>query len=384
MTAPHYQARLVTSDEIDSRLRSAWSALEARARYPNAFLSPHFVLPALKYLETSGDCFGVFVERAAGGSRELVGAAWLRMEQPTRRFPLPHLTAYLSIHSYLADFLLDREYAAEARQELYRAVRRAGRTWHGLRLNYASAESIQDEAAQAAARENGMIWHLRETWQRATFQPSTAEAALSSHIPRRKIKNYRRSMKKLATRGRLEWRLLLGGEEGFAHSIEDFLRLEHSGWKKAQSTSLLSNPREAAFFREMMSGFGNAGQAFFTEMRLDEEVISSSANLISGQAGFGFKIGWEETFAEYGIGIANEIQMLEHAAQLPPITQMDSCAAPNSYMNELWPERRTLCDGWFSLTPLGNAALTGIQWAQTLKKTLKGISPREPFSSTLQ
>lgn len=371
MTAARYHARLVTPDEIASRLRSDWASLEARALYPNAFHSPHFVLPARKYLETSGDCFGVFVEREAGSSRELVGAAWLRMEKPTRRFPLPHLSAFLSLHSYLADFLLDREYAAEARLELYRALRRAGRAWHGLRLNSVSAESIQDEAAQAAARENGMRWHPREVWQRATFQPIQAETTLSNYISKRRMKTYRNNWKKLTERGRLDWGLRWGGVEGFARGIEDFLRAEHSGWKKEQGTSLLSRPREAAFFREMMSGFGNEKRAFLTEIRLDDRVIASSANLISGQAGFGFKIGWEETFAEYGIGIANEIQLIEHAAQLPPITQMDSCAAPDSYMNELWPGRRALCDGWFSLTPLGEAALNAAQVARTLKARLR-------------
>lgn len=378
MTAARYHARLVTPDEIASRLRSDWASLEARALYPNAFLSPHFVLPALKHMETGGNCFGVFVEREAGGSRELVGAAWLRMEKPTRRFPLPHLTAYLSIHSYLADFLLDREYAAEARLELYRALRRAGRAWHGLRLNYVSAECIQDGAAQAAARENGMRWHPREAWQRATFQPVQAETTLSNYISKRRMKTYRNNWKKLAARGRLEWGLRWGGVDGFERGIEDFLRVEHSGWKKEQGTSLLSHAGEAAFFREMMSGFGNEARAFLTEIRLDNRVIASSANLVSGRAGFGFKIGWEETFAEYGIGIANEIQLIEHAAQLPPIAQMDSCAAPDSYMNELWPGQRTLCDGWFSLTPLGEAALKAAQIARTLKARLRPRSEGNP------
>lgn len=370
----HYKARLLTAAEIEPRLVAAWAELEERALYANAFLSPHFVLPALKYLEAAQKCFGIFVEKESAGTRDLVGVAWLQARKPTRRFPLPHLAAFLSIHSYLSDFLLERECAADALQAIYRALRPARQGWHALYINNASAESVDDEIPQAAARENGMRWHLVEQWQRVIFRPAQAQRALSEHISKRRLKNYQKSWKKLEEQGRLEWVLRQDETNNLQTSIEAFLRVEHSGWKKEEGTSLLSHPCEADFFRDMMTGFWKAGRAYFTEITLNGQVIASTANLVSGQIGFGFKTAREEQYADYGLGIANEIKLIEHAGLLSHLSFLDSCAAPDSYLNELWPERRGMREGWFSLTPIGEAALQATHLARTLKARLRRVS----------
>lgn len=61
-----------------------------------------------------------------------------------------------------------------------------------------------------------------------------------------------------------------------------------------------------------MEGFNKTGRAFFTEIVLNDKIISSTTNLISGKAGFAFKVGWDIEFAKYGPGIVNEIKTLEH------------------------------------------------------------------------
>lgn len=75
--------------------------------------------------------------------------------------------------------------------------------------------------------------------------------------------------------------------------------------------------------------------------------------------------------SEYGLGIINEIKFIEHIAQFPSLTYIDGCSAPDSYINELWPGRRNLCEGWFSLTLLGEAALQAAQNAKKLKSALR-------------
>jgi len=155
-----YLTRILRLSDIDSHLVSAWADLEARALHPNSFLSPHFVLPAMKYLEPSEDCFGVFVEKLSAGSRDLVGAAWFRVCKPTRRFPLKHLAAFESVHSYLSDFLLDREHASDALKEIYGYLTDKGHAWHGLYLNNYSAGSLFTQEPLAIAADFGMRWNL--------------------------------------------------------------------------------------------------------------------------------------------------------------------------------------------------------------------------------
>ena len=51
---PKYKLSALNPSEITDRLVSAWVDLESRAIEANAYLSPYFVLPAIKYLETKG------------------------------------------------------------------------------------------------------------------------------------------------------------------------------------------------------------------------------------------------------------------------------------------------------------------------------------------
>jgi CelD/BcsL family acetyltransferase involved in cellulose biosynthesis len=65
-------------------------------------------------------------------------------------------------------------------------------------------------------------------------------------------------------------------------------------------------------------------------------------NLLSGEAGYCFKIAHDETLAKRSPGVLLEVDMVErfHASTL---RRLDSCADPyNVMINRLWPDRRAL------------------------------------------
>lgn len=66
--------RVLTAEELSASDMAAWSDLEARAIEPNAYMSPHFVLPALRHLEPEAPVEIWFVQRHAGGTAQLIGA----------------------------------------------------------------------------------------------------------------------------------------------------------------------------------------------------------------------------------------------------------------------------------------------------------------------
>lgn len=366
----HYTTRVLKPSEMNADLVSAWQGLEARAIVPNAFLSPHFVLPALRHLESSGDVFGVFVEKTSAGLSELIGVALFEIRGPSRRFPLGHLSAFETIHSYLTDFLLDREHASSALREIFHYLRAQRYRWHGLRLNNLSGEYILAEEAQAVTSEFGARWNLFEQWSRAVLAKEEFGEAALAQIPKRRVKTHQKNLKKLEELGKFEW-VLTRQTDSPQTLAEEFVRLEHSGWKGAEGTSLYSNPNHLRFFYEMMTSFNQAGRFFFTELRLNGESIASTTNFISGRAGFGFKLGWDAAYARFGLGIMNEIETMKHAAEvLSDLEYMDSSAAPDSYISDLWPGRRVICEGMFSLTPAGHVALASAGMARKLKTSL--------------
>lgn len=365
-----YTIQVLKPAEINSKLISAWDELEARAIVPNAFLSPHFVLPALRYLESSDNTFGLFVERSSGGLPELVGVALFQARKPTRKFPLKHLAAFASVHSYLSDFLIDQEDAHHALKEIYGYLTNKQHAWHGLYLSNISVDGLFTEEAQAIATDFGMKWKLFEQWSRAIFLPGQLERDPLGHLSKGQKKNHYRSQRKLQELGTLEW-VVQRGTQSLQKSIEEFVRLEHMGWKGEGGTSLYSNANHLRFFIEMMTGFNQKGRAFFTELKLNGKNIASTSNLISGKVGFGFKVGWDIEYAKYGPGTINEIKALEEGYKyISDLEYMDSSAGPDSYMNDLWPRRRELCEGMFCLTPAGRAALASVEIARKMKNAL--------------
>jgi hypothetical protein len=133
--------------ELDEGTDEAWVRLERRAVDANAFLSPHFVRPALRHLEPDLD---PVVLTASAPDGELVGLGVFRDRGPSRRFPLRHLGAFRSKHSYLSGWLLDRDAAPEAMRALLGYVSTPGTLWHGVVFPHAPADVAHGLMLEAA------------------------------------------------------------------------------------------------------------------------------------------------------------------------------------------------------------------------------------------
>ena len=73
MRAEHLEVRWRRPEELDARELQAWTGLESRAAEPNVYLSPHFVLPALRHLDASLRPVIAWIEAGTGAARELGG-----------------------------------------------------------------------------------------------------------------------------------------------------------------------------------------------------------------------------------------------------------------------------------------------------------------------
>jgi hypothetical protein len=369
--------------EIDARLISSWADLEARASVPNAFLSPYFVLPAIDHLALSEDVFGVFVEKKIAGIPSLVGVAMFKVEKPMRRFPLRHLAMFESIHSYLSGFLLDREYASDARRMIYGWLSEKKHKWHGLYIDDCPPEDLFTEEARQIASDFAMQWTTHSYWQRAVLHPKSLDGITALSLSKHMLRDYKRNLHHLQAVGHFEWKLTRGTEP-LDKSINEFIRLEHMGWKGTKGTSLYSDPNQFRFFQEMAKGFNQTGRIFFTEIHLDGICIASTANLISGQVGFGFKMGWDPQYSKYSPGRVNLIKIMEHGKDLlSDLEYIDSSTTPESYINKIWPDRRNLVEGMLSLSTLGKTVMASLNVAKKLKRTILA-NTRKFFHKNLQ
>lgn len=363
-----FRFRAVSCQAIDAATTAGWIRLEQRALEANAYLSPHFILPAVRHLDCAADPLVVLVE---DGAAELVGVGVFEQRPATWRFPLPHLSAYRSRHSYLSGLLVDRACAAAAVGAFFDFFCSKAR-WNGVEFTWRTAEGPLADLLGAVARERGLPWREQGRSQRPTFMPAQGgEAYVRSRFSAGKHRDLSRQMRRLSGHGEVSWRLRAGAGVP-SECAERFLELEHLGWKGRHGTSLRSRPEDEAFFREVVNGFRSDGRALFTELSVGDEVIASTSNFVSGAAGFGFKVGWHPDYAKQSPGMLNEVEFVRQAPLLcQDLEYFDSGAGEGSFIEKLWAGRRSLTSGIYPTTALGRRATFAVQTLRRLKRWLK-------------
>ncbi len=369
--------RSLRIEEVDAFTIASWEDLEQRSLEGNAFLSPSFVIPAMRHLavlEERQKALLVFVEKTTA-SKEVIGAAIFEESPGTLNFPVPHLKAFRSMHSYLSGLLLDRNSAREAARALFEFFCRKTK-WHGVDFVNLPADGPQAGLLEEAFREFGARWHQTDASYRAVFKPTEGgESYLNAHLPARRLKEMRRLLRRLGEGGRVNWKATFGFEVGEA-TVERFLECEHKGWKGTKRTSLRSKASHENFFREMIHRFRERDQLFFTELSVGDHIIASNVNLISGGTGFAFKISHDPDFAQFAPGLLNEYEFIRRSPDLTrSLTYVDSGADEGSFIDRLWVGRRALVSGFLGTSLLGNGVLSQIGRLRRIKR--RYFSPRD-------
>ena len=130
-----FRVRQVQFDELDNETVQSWESLEDRALESNAFLSPRFVIPAMRHLgkpeELRQTMFALW-RRLTRAQSDSFGAGVFAKIAGNRSFPLPHLRAFRSLHSYLAGILVDRNKAEGTLRSFFQFFCNKNATWHGV------------------------------------------------------------------------------------------------------------------------------------------------------------------------------------------------------------------------------------------------------------
>jgi Acetyltransferase (GNAT) domain len=365
---------------LDEETISRWGLLEERALESNAYLSPRFVIPAARHLagpKEAPEILFVFVEKVNGGVDRLSGAGVFLPSAGTPSLPFPHLKAFLSPHSFLSGLLIDRDEAEEVARAFFQFFCRKEEPWHGVAFTCRASEGSQARLLAAVAEDYGATWHESESTRRAIFVPGKGgDKYLQGHLSPHRAKMIRQMRRRLEERGEVRWKTLFGSEIG-QDNVSRFLELEHMGWKGEQGTSLRARPSHEAFFREMVEAFRIDGRLFFTELSLDDRVIASTANMVSGGAGFAFKIAWHADYSKLSPGVLNEVEFIRRAPALcRGLSYVDSGAEEGSFIDHLWSERRGISSGVFATSSFGRRILRGVEYMRRIKRYCMSLKHR--------
>jgi CelD/BcsL family acetyltransferase involved in cellulose biosynthesis len=347
---------------------AAWLDLESRALEPNLYLSPHFVLPALRHLEPADGTVIAFVEEDPPRDRTVRAAAVLQPRRPILAMPMPHRCAYLSPHSYLSGVLVA---ADDPRRYLEALLRhRHGFFGHALVLESCAVDGPADRLLVDIAAASRMHRSESNAYLRAAMRPrEMGEAYLAGPLSSRS-KKLRSQKKKLGELGTVRFEVLRGRAVDGA-AIERHLALEHMGWKGESGTSMRSHPGHEAFFREMSAALAAADRALFMQLSLGDQVIASASNFTAGTMGFAFKIGFDPRFSQFAPGIMCEMEFLRCAPEVAGhLESFDSGAVAGSYLEGMWPDRRRIATVAYSTSAPGRLVLACHSRLRRLKQAI--------------
>jgi len=329
--------------------RLAWDALAACAAEPNPFHESWYLLPALRALDPDHSVRLLRFEHDG----ELAGILPLRREPRYYRWPIPQWCNWIHGNCFLGSPLI----AAGLERQFWRALfawadRHAGA---GLFLHLAQLplDGPLAEALQAVLAEQGRLAGLVHREDRAMLaSPLDPQAYFEDSLSGKKRKELRRQHNRLAELGDVAFERR-SDDAHLARWIEDFLALEHSGWKGTAGSALASHQATTALFREALHGAVSHGRLERLAITLDGEPIAMLANFITPPGAYSFKTAFDERYARYSPGVLlqrENLALLDH----PEVRWCDSCAAADHPMiDHIWRERRPV--GRWSIA-IGGAA----------------------------
>lgn len=343
-----------------------WESLEGAAVEGNAFLSPRFVLPALRWLTPKARPLALTVRRGA----TLVGFGLFEPIAASPRIPAPHLRAYRCAHTYLTGFLLSAGEERDVAAAVFAWARRWRRIWTALEFSLRPGDGPLAEALDGAAQGAGVPWVAYATFDRAALRPAESDPdALEDYASKNQRKKLRRAERVLAEHGDVSYRTAWPSDAE-ADEVETFLALEAMGWKSDAGSALASTGPREAFFREVVSGFAARGDAYFSQLSAGDTVVASSANFVSGDHGFGFKIGWHTDYADASPGVLHEAKYVETAhADLSRLALVDATSDEGSFVERVWPHRRSVTSGVFCSSRAMGLAVRGARRAKEAVQT---------------
>lgn len=303
-----------------------WDALSAAALDPNPFYSRRYLTAALSTIDRDTRLRALTIHSADG---RLVGLFPYRLG----RFPVPVAIGANNIYQMSGQPLIHRDFAAEVITAWFEAMESGviPRRWRFPHVSLSSgfARLCIDTLPDGFE----MVPFGRYMRPRMERVEGGFEMHLQTVLSRSRLKDVQRSLRRLQKAGELTLEHATQPTL-VSRRVEDFLHIEHSGWKGQSGTSLLSDPVHASFLRQAVAANENAST---DTLLLDGRPIAVNVNLTAAGTLFTPKCAYDEAFRRFSPGIVLEYLVMQDFYQRDGVVQMDAATTTDGHLLEgLW------------------------------------------------
>ena len=341
-----------------------WDALALCAAEPNPFFEPWYLLPSLRALNDTGSV-RLFRFEADG---QLAGLLPLAKAPRYYRWPIPNTASWVHDNCFCGVPLVAAGLERPFWRALFAGLDAAPGLSLFLHLRAMPLSGPVHSALLAELAAQGRHWALVHQEERAALAADqSADAYFEASLSGKKRKELRRQFARLSEQGTVAIERETGAA-GIDQWIDDFLRLEASGWKGRAGSAMACQPGTAALARESLREAARRGRLERLTLRLDVHPIAMLATFLSPPGAYSWKTAFDEDYARYSPGVLlqrENLAVLDRA----DIAWTDSCAAADHPMiDHIWRERRAI--GRLSIAiggPLRRALFRRIATAETAR-----------------
>ncbi len=365
--------RLLDARELPEHLE-AWDALSGKAVVPNPFYEPWNLLPAMQYLvEKEHVVFLlVFGPRAKGGSEPLWGFFPLEIQPKCLHLPIRALAFWQHRYCFLTTPLVDAAHIWEVLDAFWRWVEANPLSCCILDTNWLSADGpFRDIWTDFAI---GRTAFMLLDFPRAFLKPEeTPDLYLARSVSKSGRDLLARKKRRLEKIGKLEYRQ----EEnvsGPEHPVDDFLKLEASGWKgQTDGGAFAKFEPDTRYLRRIVDEGFRHNRLSVVSLILDGKPIAMRLNMRSGPGSFSFKIAYDENYAKYSPGQLLEVEYLRSVFEDATTQWVDSCTTPRHPLHDrLWSDRKMIRRTLFSNgSSKGDFLISAIPLLRFLKQCVR-------------
>ncbi len=335
--------RLVQAKQL-SEYEQQWRQLSAVSIVPNVFYEPWTLLSAIDNLASRQDLHFllVFGPGSKNGDQPMWGFFPLHVQSSYLGLPVKVISFWQHIYCFLTVPLINQSHVSEV-LELF---------WNWFESNPFSCKLLDTNLFLAEGTLHhiwadfviGRYATMLSEYPRAFFTPQgSVDAYLLSAVRKKHYDEFLRLERRFAEQGTLDYHQVETIDEVDSF-IDDFLRLEASGWKgRPGGGAFALEQSNAAYLRNIIRNGFLEGRVQLLTLSFNGKVVAMKLNLMGGGGGFTFKIAFDEEYSKFSPGLLLELENIRRAFDDPRIQWLDSCAlARHPMANRIWKERRMI------------------------------------------
>jgi hypothetical protein len=333
------KTRLIKASDISSEDEARWRSLAERALEPNPYAEPDFFLVSSRHFEGYTHATLVVAEEGSEFRAVLPIAAIGKRRLPPRRVAETRSspTAVFGVGTPLIDSSKPELSAGG----LMEALGNAGKNdnWPGI----VSLERLRTEGPvfgllRTVCGERNLPFLIRDQWE---YGVATRAGEWSNPVQGKRRKEIERRLRQLAKETGEEVTLVDRGQDPAA--VEDFLKLEASGWKSGPGGGAFAlRPDTAAWFHEWSQRWGATDRVTALTLCVGGSPVAMQYSVRAGEGIFCFRVGNDDSYARYGPGTGLFYRSLSYLHDKTDAAWFEAPTDRDNWSLHLLPERRTL------------------------------------------